>query len=328
MLETFRVRLRFRLQRSLNIPSAQHQFDIGGRQAIISALSGSDIRDSSWLVVNVTGFASEHEAATFGANLKAACEFSSVAARLGIDTGLDLPSSAVSTDIKASVHESSGFLLRDNIHGVDVFVDHPNVRILNLEAAGKVLASPDPFLSDITHFHTQADRASQTARDIVLLLNYALMRPDPVAQLVFAFSAVEMLGQSDWSSSQKDLLAKLADSAATSEFGTPDERAEVAEAITRGMHRISLRQGVFRLLKSLGLERLKSQWDALYAERSTLVHGLAPRPGVEYGDFAQRVVSLCGRILLTFVGREVERTNAHVERFYPPCTNPHPAQLD
>lgn len=176
------------------------------------------------------------------------------------------------------------------------------------------------FLPDLDHLYPVAAGASQRARDIVLLLNYALMRPEPVAQIVFAVSAVEMLGQDGkWSDSQRRLLDELADSAEKGEAGTAEdreERREVAEAIRRGTHKLSLRQGVLRLLTSLGLGHLKREWDQLYNERSTLVHGLAPKPGADYADLASRTVSLCGQILLKEIAREVQGADKHVDRFY------------
>jgi hypothetical protein len=172
-------------------------------------------------------------------------------------------------------------------------------------------------LADLDTFYERDDGLSQTTLDMVLLLNYALMRPEPVARIVFAFSAVEMLGQKEtWSPDQKRLQIELAACAEKSDVGTIDERLEVANAIKRGMHRMSLRQGVLRLLKSLGLDHLKGKWDAIYDERSTLVHGLAPKPGADYGGLSERVVSLCGQILLKAVSREVAIANAHVGQFY------------
>src|SRR3546814_6164018 len=75
--------------------------------------------------------------------------------------------------------------------------------------------------------------------------------------------------------------------------------------LRRGTHKIGLRQGVLRLLNSLGLAHLKPKWDELYSERSTLIHGLAPEPGARYDELANRSVSLCGYILLRVIAREV-----------------------
>jgi len=192
-----------------------------------------------------------------------------------------------------------------------------NVRIFHLRATGTVLANPEPFLSGLDELHEIAATASQRAKDVTLLLNYALMRPEPVAQIVFAFSAVESLGQDEtWTPDQKLLLAELANRAEQSSRGTEAERLEVSAAIRKSLHRLTLRQGVLRLLDSLGIADLRTAWDSLYAERTTLIHGLAPRPGTDYAELAHRSLNLCGRILLTAIAAEIPMANRYVDRFY------------
>ena len=71
-----------------------------------------------------------------------------------------------------------------------------------------------------------------------------------------------------------------------------------------------------RLLDHLGLSHLKKEWDELYGERSTLVHGLAPKPGADYTGLATRTVSLCGQILLKVISKEITTANSHVDKFY------------
>jgi hypothetical protein len=199
-----------------------------------------------------------------------------------------------------------------------VFRDEPNVRVFNISGTGTVHASPEPFLSDLDAFYPVAEDISQRAKDIALLLNYALMRPEPVAQIVFSVSAVEMLGQDeDWSKDQKRMLEQLAATAKTLDVGTEQERSEVAAAIGKSLHRISLRQGVLKMLDHLSLGHLKKAWDGLYSERSSLVHGRAPKPGADYGDLANRTMNLCGQILLRAVAMETDLTSKHVDQFYP-----------
>jgi hypothetical protein len=125
-----------------------------------------------------------------------------------------------------------------------------------------------------------------------------------------------MLGQQrPWTDEQKRLLAQLATAAKASTLASVGERAEVADAI-RNSHGLTLLQGVLRLLDDLGLGDLKKPWDAIYKERSTLVHGLAPQPGVDYTDLAHRAVGLCGRILLKVVAAEIPTADRYVDRFY------------
>lgn len=315
--ETYRARFRFRLQKKLKIKSREYPFKVQERNVVLSPqLPDLDISDSEWLVMNTTGFECEGDAKAFASKLKSACEVSSAAARLGIDSGTDLPTSGFGKLVKDRVREQSGLLLRDNVHGVDVFLDDPKVSVIDFAPNGTVMAPLDPFLSDIRVLYEAVERASQRTRDIVLLLNCALLQPEPVAQIVFAISAVERLGQNTlWSDDQTRLINDLVASAQVMEIGTESEREEVAFAIKK-IHKKSLRKGVKSLLKSLDLEHIIKTWDDLYAERSTLVHGLAPKPGVDYHDLARRSVDLCGQILLKEISLEIPDANNHVSTLY------------
>jgi hypothetical protein len=315
---TWRARLRFRLQKKLTMEANEDRLQVAGREIVLTPPT-PDLRigDSPWLIMNTRGFASEDEARDFGRKLKAALEVSAVAARVGVDTGRDLPTSGLSRTVRDEVLQQTGSDVRPNIHGLDVFPDEPNTRIFAISATGIVRAGPDPLLTDLDELHRTAPAPSQRIADVILLLNYALMQPEPVAQIVFAVSAVESLGQDEtWTTDQKILLKELAKAAEQSATGTVDERQEVADAIRKSLHRLTLRQGVFRLLDRLGLAHLRTPWDDLYAERSTLVHGLAPKPGADYGDLAHRTVSLCGQILLKAVAAEIPMANRHVARLY------------
>jgi hypothetical protein len=315
--EKYRARFRFRVQKKLNIRAKEHRLNIATCSVVLSPqIPDKDICENEWLIMNARGFNTEEDARIFARKLKTACEVASVGARLGLDAGIDLPTSGYGKMVKDHFQEQFGILVRDNVHGIDVFADDPNIRITHISATGSILAGPDPFLSDINR-HFGVDNVSQRTADTILLLNYALLRPEPVAQIVFAFSAVEMLGQNeDWSASQRQLIDQLADSACNAAIGTQREREEVADAIQKGMHKLSLRQGVLRLLATLGLDHLKRMWDDLYGKRSTLVHGLAPRPGSDYGELAHQTVSLCGQILLKAIAREVAGADSHVAKFY------------
>ncbi len=316
--ETFRARFRFRLQKKLNIDSKEYRFSVGANEIVLSPpLPDVNICDSEWLVMNARGFETEGQAKLFAERLKIACEVSSIATRLGVDSGVNLPTAGIGELVRKQALEQSGIMIRNNIHGIDIFPDDPNIRIIHMNATGTVRASPDPFLSDLSNLYNVVENPSQQTRDIVLLLNYALMRPEPVAQIVFSFSAVEMLGQNEeWNIAQKQLIAELTANAQKSEIGTAPDREEVISAIQKGLYKLSLRQGVLRLLTSLELNHLKPIWDELYGQRSTLLHGLAPRPGVDYSNLAFKTVSLCGNILLKAIAREINGANNHVDKFY------------
>jgi hypothetical protein len=67
----------------------------------------------------------------------------------------------------------------------------------------------------------------------------------------------------------------------------------------------------------LGLSHLRVRWDEFYGERSTLVHGLAPKPGIDYGELAHKAMSLCGHILITAIAREVAGASKYLDKYYP-----------
>jgi hypothetical protein len=123
---TFRTRFRFRVLKTLDIKEHEYRFKVGEREVVLSPLpEGVPIRESEWLVINVRGFDSEDAARTFAHKLRAASEISSVAARLGIDAGRDLPTGGFGQTVKDHFQKTTGLLLRDNIHGIDVFLDDP-----------------------------------------------------------------------------------------------------------------------------------------------------------------------------------------------------------
>ena len=314
---TWRARLRFRLQKKLRIDANEHRLEVAGRMVVLTPPTPDvKIMDSEWLIMNARGFGTEEEARQFGVRLKAALEVSAIAARLGVDTGRNLATSGLGKVVKDALAKE-GAHVRDNIHGLDVFPDRQDTRIFSLAMTGTVHAAAEPFLSDLDGLVRAAVTPSPRVADVILLLNYALMRPEPVAQIVFAVSAVESLGQDEsWSADQKQILAELVACAEQSATGTEAERKEVADAVGKSLHRLTLRQGVFRLLDRLELQNLKKPWDDLYKERSTLVHGLAPKPGADYGDLAHRTVSLCGQILLKAAAAEIPQADRHVGRMY------------
>ncbi len=316
--ETWRARLRFRVLNKLNVDATEQHLKVSGREVVLKpAKPDVKIVESEWLILSAGGFKTETEARGFGTALRTALELSAVACRVGVDSGQDLATSGLGRAVKDQILQSTGIDVRSNIHGLDVFPDHPSTRFLDFTAAASVLVDAVPILSGLSTFFDTDTDLSEPVSDVVLLLHYALMRPEPVAQIVFAVSAVESLGQDEtWTQAQRSLLSELAEAAERSTIGTTAERQEVADAIRKSLHRLTLRQGVFRLLARLELDHLKRPWDELYAERSTLVHGLAPRAEANYHDLARRTVSLCGRILLNAVATEVPMIDREATKYY------------
>jgi hypothetical protein len=315
---SFRIRLRVRVGKQLDVDDEHVALTICGRPVRLSAQAkGTKIKDSEWLVFGAGGFEADDDAAEFGQRLKNAIQLSAISTRVGVDAGADLVTTGFGDMIKQSILQTTGSILRDNVHGLDVYEDDTNVMFLSVSASGTVRATAKDFIDELNKGFGGVGNLSDSAKDILLLLNAALMNNEPVAQIVFAISAVEMLGQNEcWSDAQKKLIKELLNTARNSGDMDANERIEVEAAVSR-MHPISLRQGVKRLMHSHGLIDLWGEWEAVYDERSRLVHGLAPRAGVNYAPLADRTVNLCGRILLTMIAKEVPSVSAIVEYRFP-----------
>jgi hypothetical protein len=180
----YRARLRFRVLKKLEIDAREHRFPVAGREAILEpAMPDRTIRDSEWLIINARGFRTEEEARQFAGRLRTALEISAVATRLGIDAGRrDLPTSGLGEAYRTRLKEQTGMSARDHIHGIDVFVDDPFIRFIDIRATGTIRANSEPFLRDLDALYGAAVAVSPKAHDILLLLNTALMQPEPVAQ--------------------------------------------------------------------------------------------------------------------------------------------------
>ena len=66
----------------------------------------------------------------------------------------------------------------------------------------------------------------------------------------------------------------------------------------------ALRQGVMRVLSSLGLNDLRNEWDRLYPLRSGVFHGTADLNEHDIDQLATDIVTFSGRIILALLKRD------------------------
>lgn len=142
--------------------------------------------------MNARGFASEAEARQFGNGLKTALEVSAVAARVGVDTGRNLATSALGKIVKDALAQE-GAHVRDNIHGLDVFPDHPHARANRQKPRG--IAAKETILTihlvpllgskrldaitteEVQRLtHRLRDRAPKTVNNVLTVLNMLLKK--------------------------------------------------------------------------------------------------------------------------------------------------------
>jgi hypothetical protein len=303
----FRIRLRVRIPKSFTTESTSLHVAVANKDVTITGQERDEpLNKAKWIVLIACGFSTEQAATSFGNRLRSIVQLAALSSRLGADVGEDKPSGWVNEDFARSIglikeHER----IAANIHGLAILPDDDNTRIPIIKIEGTVTADPEQFASALKEIGDSDHSNLGGAANGVRLINLALMASEPLAQMVLALSAVEELGQcEEWSDCQKSLIEYLASVAETSEGGTADERAEITQAIRNGLFRLSLRQGVMRLLSRLGLGQQRKEWDRLYGIRSGLFHGIAHLSNEEINAAAQDTLTLCGAIILTAVASE------------------------
>ena len=299
----YRVRLRVRLTKPLNTEDASRTVIVAGRDVVVASQEkGQPLNKSQWIVLVARGFLTEDEAQRFGNQLRAIVELVGLCARIGADVGQDKPTGFVNEDWARSM----GLVQPDervapNIHGLAVLPDDDKTRIPLINAEATVLADPAQFLGALMEIGPDLPDDFSIVEHGVRALNLAIASQEALSRMAIAISAVEALGQSEtWTPAQKTLLNELATRAESSTDVSEPERQEVADALRRGVQRLGLRQGVMRVLDSLGLRHLREEWDRIYRYRSGIFHGTLKLRNDEIAQLALDAETLCARIVLAF----------------------------
>jgi hypothetical protein len=315
----FRARLRVRLGKPLTSDSLALVLRIGGREIEIKSQNKDELlRNAKWVVFSSGGFLSATEAQAFGEALRTIVGIVGISARLGIDVGEDKATTWINEEFARSLGLiKSNERVHPNVHGLIVHPDDGLSRFPagNFEAVAT--SSPTQLIDAAESFVSELPQGLSAAETGVRLLNRALMSAEPLTQVVLAISVVEALGQNEeWSESQKFILNGLAESLESSDH-TDEENKEIGDALRRSVHRISLRQGVLRVLTKLQLEHLKKEWDRLYGMRSGVFHGTAHLSEPEISKLAQDCLTLCGRIVIELLKQEGIHVPPVAEIHYP-----------
>lgn len=297
----YRVRLRVRLAKPLNTGDISRTVFVAGRDVVVTSLEKDQpLKQSQWIVLAARGFFTEDQAQSFGDQLRAIVELAGLCSRIGADVGQDKPTASINEDWARSVDWlQPEERIAPNIHGLAVLPDDEKTRIPLIKAEGTVLADPTQFLGALMEIGPDLPNEFSIVEHGVRSLNLAILSQEALSRMAIAISAVEALGQSEtWTPAQKSLLNELAARAESSADLSEPDRQEVADALRRGVQRLGLRQGVMRVLNSLGLHHLRKEWDRIYQNRSGMFHGTLKLRNDEIGQLALDAETLCGRIVL------------------------------
>ncbi len=296
---SYLVRLQVRIGRPLHTDSERLTATLWGREVSITSRNGP-ISKTDWLVLQARGFPSEQDARRFGERLRVLATLAGLCSHLGLDAGAD----ELLGQFNEAVLQEMGFgadqRVPPEIHGISVLPDDGKSIFIYLNASGSVRSDPAQLLGALEELTTSgqcnAGEYPQALLRSLRLLNLALISDDSLAKIVLAISGIETLVHDErWSDQQRQWIH---DTVLGLRTETDEEFHEIAASLER-LHRISLRQGVFRLLDSNKLHHLKRKWDDTYGKRSALFHGTEQVDRHQLHQLATAAVRLCGTILLS-----------------------------
>lgn len=313
---TYRVRFVFRVGAKFNVAKARFEATVANTPIEIVAQAGTTINKADWLVIHAD-LDTADAASKFGDRLQTAFALAAANTRLGIDVGhknratLDLIE-----DVKRQFAER-GLAFVTDVQGVQIYPNDMAVIESIFPLAVGLLNNPKAIFEAVDQFFGSAIELDDQHLNAVLLLDTALLTHEPLARLVLAISAVELLAQQPgWSQQQKAAIKHLLKSLETMDDMSDTERDELKTAVAN-VYRFSIAESCRRLLKSLGLEALKDVWAKCYGVRSAIFHGRTPAIDVDLPRVSESALNLCGRIILTAAARQVPGADADIDSKYP-----------
>jgi hypothetical protein len=299
---SFTVRLRFHVRTKLQIAKDSEELVIAGHGAQLFG-DGRPIAESDRLTLYAKGFPTEAEAGDFGRKLRTTLLLTAVEMGFPVSVGEDRVTFSTSGVVKKLVLEKTGGILRDDIHGLDVYEDDGTVSVLSASGTAITSMAPSVIFAEIDSRMSTAPSLEPKVATALLMLADALSALEPLAKAVLAVSAVELLAQGySWDVHQNALIlaaAKHAGADNSVQLAEEDRRA-VVDAIERA-YKVGVTEGIRRLLSRLNLDELKADWKTVYARRSQIFHGISPLPRSGDVDFASKALELSKQIVLAAV---------------------------
>ena len=277
-----------------------------GRPISIKSRSGP-ISTTDWIVLESRGFSSKSEARQFGERLRLLATIAGLCSHVGLDAGRDKTLGAFSEHALRRMGLEHDVRVPPETHGILVQPD--DGKSLFMYATGSLSVTNDPrqlieALEQLADNSSSFDVTQYPSALInsLSLLNIAMIAEDRRAKIVLAIAAVEGLIQDDkWSDRQRRWFT---DAVASLQAEEDDELSEIADAlVSQRTHRISLRQGAFRLLNENELGDYKRRWDDLYKRRSGFFHGTAVLDRRGINTLATDTIKLCATIILAILRR-------------------------
>lgn len=303
---TFKLLFRLSVVKRINSDENELHGDLLGRRFCLKAVgTPQPLREAGDLVFELDGFQTEDEAWRYAAYLRIALVLASVSSRSGIVLRKPEDTSGPTPYLIDLVREKTGQHLGRNIGGATVVPSKGGLAMLGLDLTGSVSMRAEEFIDTIRHSMGQVERLSPRIHVAVEVMNTALAAAHPVAQAILAVSAVESLVDDvPWSEGQLSWLRRAHDAAKSAESMPEEERAQLADAISK-LRAQSVNRGIMDLLARAHVsDRVAKLWSKFYSKRSGLVHGRDVGPAADYAGLSAKAIPICAHVVFGVAAAE------------------------
>ena len=195
----YRSRLKVRIGKALTTEETSLTAAFNRRDVRVqSAKRKQPLNEASWLVMSVRGFTTPTEAREYGECLRGAIHLAGLCTRIGTDgraTGDDRTTTHISPAgedwLRSRGALQSGEHTVSDVHGLMVFPDDDDIRVISAEGRGRATHDPREFIRAIEE--TIADGVTHDVEQAIRVLNLAHINESSLAKVVLAISSIEAL---------------------------------------------------------------------------------------------------------------------------------------
>jgi hypothetical protein len=225
-----------------------------------------------------TLFESQEAARRCGAKLKLALGLFAADRQLGLDAGSDRATLSISRSMKDAILASQGVQLRDTIHGLDTYPEHPTPGWMGAEAYGTVRRTIEDFDKPLQTFYRAQLACSAKQRLALDLYNLSHFEGTAKTRFLTLITVVEVLAERPKRpSAVRALLAGFRTTVRSSPLDEADRR-RLTESIG-SLSRESIGSACRGFVVSHATPEDGAYFAACYRARSDLVHdGQTSRP--------------------------------------------------
>ena len=247
-------------------------------------------------------FRTESQAAECGRKLKTAFGVLAASRDFGIDLGRDTGSSRTSTGLKQSALDKFGVQLRDDVHGLDVFPEHPPVRRWQMEMYGTVRGEIRDYDATLNALFESSVTLKPKQQLALELLNLTHFEGQSKTRFLTLVTVVEVLAtRLNKGADLRRLLVDLSKMVEESKLPATDKRLLIAGL--GNLKRESIAASCRRFVADLASESDADYFADCYKARSELLHtGMTKR--TEVHD-VMRLSTLVSRVFVKHVGATV-----------------------